>query len=138
VKALITGLISKFNAGGDFYDDVSGRLFYGSAPDGVEWPYAIVFSVSDVTDDVFNKEGREVYIQFSLFSNASSPAEIMDMETDLSAMFRDEEFTVSGWDVINMARINSSGPIYYMADVEAGTGFYWQTDVDYMIIKKAN
>jgi hypothetical protein len=76
---------------------------------------------------------KEVYIQFSLFSNSASPAEIMDMETDLSAMFKNVTFSVTGWIVVNMARINSSGPIYYMADVEAGTGFYWQTDCDFKI-----
>ena len=136
MKATITGLMTLFNAGGSFYNDVAGRLFYSQAPDEVELPYAIFFSVSDVSDDVFAKDGAEVYIQFSLFSGASSPGEIMDMETHLSTMFKDVSFTVTGWTLVNMKRVQSSGPIYNMADVEAGTGFYWQTDVDFVISKQ--
>jgi CRISPR/Cas system-associated endoribonuclease Cas2 len=96
-------------------------------------PYGIFFFVSDVNDDAFAKQEKEVYVQFSLFSGDSSPAAILKMDLDLTAMFKDKTFSVTGWTVINMKRVQGSGPIYNPADVEAGTGFYWQTDVDFIV-----
>lgn len=138
MKALITGLMTTFNAapGGvhnDFWTDIDGRLFFGSAPAGTELPYAIFFPVSDVNEDVFAKDGKEVYLQFSLFSGESSPAEILDMDTHLSALFKDVTFSVTGWTVANMKRVQGSGPINVEADVEDATGNYWQTDVDFTV-----
>jgi hypothetical protein len=136
VKAIITGLMALFNAGGAFYNDVAGRLFFGSAPDGTnlsDGPYAIFFPVSDTDNDTFTDAMRDVYIQFSLFSGASSPAEIMDMDTHLSTMFKDVEFLATGYTMVIMERVQSNGPNSNPADVESGTGFYWQMDVDYQI-----
>jgi hypothetical protein len=145
VKALITGLMTFFNAapGGvhnSFWTDVGGRLYFVEAPQGTnlsDGPYATFFPISDVNDDVFTKEGKEVYVQFSLFSGSSSAAEILDMDTHLSALFKDKVFTVPGtpapWTVVVMRRVQGSGPINVPADTEAGTGRYWQTDVDFTI-----
>jgi hypothetical protein len=136
MKAIITGIMTLFNAGGSFYNDVSGRLYYGQAPDDTslsDGPYAIFFPVSDVDDDTFTDTMKEFYIQFSLFSGESSPATIMDMDKDLTSMFKNKTFSATGWTVINMKRVNGSGPLYNAADVEAGTGFYWQSDIDYII-----
>lgn len=136
MKEIITGLMTLFNAGGSFYNDIGGRLFYGQAPEGTnlaDGPYAIFFPVSDVDDDTFTENMKEIYIQFSLFSGDSSPATIMDMDTHLTTLFKDKVFTVSGWTVVTMRRISGNGPIYNSADVEPGTGFYWQTDVDFTV-----
>ena len=136
MKNLITGLMTLFNASNSFNTDIGGRLYFGQAPEGTDLangPYAIFFPVSDVDDDTFTENQKEVYLQFSLFSGASSPAEILDMDTHLTALFKDKVFTVSGWTVVTMRRISGSGPLYNSADVEAGTGFYWQTDVDFTI-----
>jgi CRISPR/Cas system-associated endoribonuclease Cas2 len=133
MDALRIGIFSLFTAASDLYADLSGRLYFGSAPEGVGVPYGIFFFVSDVNDDAFAKQEKEVYVQFSLFSGDSSPAAILKMDLDLTAMFKDKTFSVTGWTVINMKRVQGSGPIYNPADVEAGTGFYWQTDVDFIV-----
>lgn len=138
MKATITGLMALFNAGGDFYNDVSGRLFHGEAPEGVEYPYAVFFIISDTDDDTFSEELQDIYIQFSLFSGASSSAEILDMNTHLKTMFNKTQFAVTGNTVIIMNRLQTNGPTYTPADVVAGTGFYWQTDVDYEIHVQKN
>ena len=136
MDALRTGIYALFNAGGDFYNDVSGRLFFGSAPGGTnlsEGPYGIYFFVTDNPDDVFAKEGKEIYVQFSLFSGDSSPATILAMALHLEALLKDKIFAVTGWTVQNTFLQQASGPIDVEADVEAGTGRYWQTDVDFLI-----
>ena len=140
MDALRTGIMTLFNAGGDFYNDIPGRLFFGDAPEGTnlsEGEYAIFFFVSDNPDDVFAKEGKEVYVQFSLFSGDSSPATILAMALHLEAMLKDKTFTgVTGWTVQNTFLQQTNGPINVKADVEAGTGRYWQTDVDYQVVLK--
>jgi hypothetical protein len=139
MDALRIGIMTLFNAGGTFYNDIPGRLFFGDAPEGTnlsEGAYAIFFIVSDNPDDVFAKEGKEVYVQFSLFSGDSSPATILAMALHLEAMLKDKTFTVTGWTVQNTFLQQTSGPIYNSADVEAGTGFYWQTDIDYQVVLK--
>ncbi len=137
MDALRLGLMTLFNAGGDFYNDIPGRLFYGDAPEGTnlsEGPYAIFFYVSDVDEDTFTENMKEVYVQFSLFSGDSSPAAILAMDTHLTAMFKDKTFAVTGWTVVIMKRVQGSGPINVPADVDAGTGRYWQFDVDFTVM----
>ena len=138
MNALRTGIFSLFTASSDFYTDIGGRLFYAAAPDGAELPYAVYFFVSDVDEDSFTENMKEVYVQFSLFSGDSSPSNILLMDTHLTAMFKDKIFTVTGWTVVTMRRISGSGPIYNAAYVEAGTGFYWQTDVDCTVLLNKN
>ena len=134
MDALRTGIYTIFNTTNDFNTDVSGRLFFGAAPDGMEMPYAIFFYVSDVDEDTFTENMKEVYVQFSLFSGDSSPANILKADKDLTALFKDTIFTVTGWTVVTMRRISGSGPINVPADTEAGTGKYWQFDSDYTIL----
>jgi len=138
MRAVTTGLMSLFNAapGGvnnSFWTDINGRLFDTEAPDTTELPFAVYFIVSDVNEDTFTEEIHEVYLQFSLFSDKSSSAEIKDMETHLATMLKDKVFTVSGWTVVTTRRVMANGPQVNPADVEAGTGRYWQTDVDYTL-----
>lgn len=143
LDAVRTGLMTFFTeapgGGGDhndFYNDIAGRLFFGSAPEGTnlsEGAYALFFFSNDNPDDVFAKEGKEVYVQFSLFSGDSSPATILAMALHLEALLKDKTFTVTGWTVQNTFLLQAIGPIYNSADVEAGTGFYLQTDIDFRV-----
>jgi hypothetical protein len=146
MDALRTGIMSVFTAapGGvnnDLYVALNGRLFYGDAPAGIslsDGPYGIFFFVSDTPDDVFAKDGKEDYVQFSFFSGASSPAEILDLDLHLTALFKDKSFTVTGWTVVNMKRVQGNGPTNISADVEDATGNYWQYDIDYVVNRQAS
>ncbi len=137
MDALRIGIFNLFTAGGSFFDAVNGRLFFGDAPEGTnlqDGPYAIFFYVSDVDEDTFSENMKEVYVQFSLFSGDSSPAAILAMDTYLTTMFKDRVFDVAGWTVVVMRRVQGSGPINVPADVDAGTGRYWQFDSDYTVL----
>jgi hypothetical protein len=136
MKNTITGLMTLFNSGGTFYNDVAGRLFYSVAPAGTtlsDGPYAVFFVVSNVDDDTFSENQATLYIQFSLYSGTSSPAEILDMDTHLTAMLKDKTFAVSGATVVHSHRLQGNGPTWTKADMELGTEGYWSLDVDYEI-----
>jgi len=137
MNAVRLGIQTVFNTTNDFNTDVSGRLFFGAAPDETnlqEGPYAIYFIVSDTDQDNFSDNMRELYLQFSLFSGASSPATILAMDTHLTTLFKDTVFTVTGWTVVIMKRVQGNGPYWTPAETETGTPGYWQTDIDFTIL----
>jgi hypothetical protein len=138
MKEITTGLFALFNEKvgsyyNDFYTAVNGRLYDTMAPDGTPMPFAVYFIISDVDVDTFSENMKEVYIQFSLFSDASSSAEIKDMDTALTAMLKDQVFAITGWTVDVMKRVMGNGPMVTQADEAAGTGRFWQTDVDFVL-----
>jgi len=53
-----------------FYTAISGRLFYGEAPQGTTAPYA-VYSGSAVPEDTFDAEIDDFSIQFNLFADSA-------------------------------------------------------------------
>lgn len=140
-----TGIMTRFNAldgsgnHNDLWNDVNGQMYgEGEVPEGTPPPYITILSVSDNNEDTFTEEGVEQYIQFSLFSGSSSKAEVKRMDKHLTALFKDKTFAVTGWTVVVMRRVQGSGPISVPADVEAGTGGYWQLDADYTITLNKN
>lgn len=137
MKNLTTALYTLFSATvagahNSFYTAIGGRLYDTMAPDGAEMPCAAYMIISDTDDDSFSENLREVYIQFSLFSNSPSSGEVKDMETYLATMLKDKIFTVTGWDVITTRRIQGNGPYIVPADETTGTGRHWQMDVDFI------
>jgi hypothetical protein len=136
MKNTIQGLFTLFNAGNTFNTAISGRMYYSIAPAGTtlaDGPYAIVFVVSNVDNDTFTENQNDIYLQFSLYSGLSSPAEILDMETYLTAMLKDKTFAVSGATVVTTQRLQSNGPTWTPADLETGKEGYWSTDVDFCV-----
>jgi hypothetical protein len=142
-KYLRRGIMTHFNAvpGGahnDFWNDVNGRLFHKKAPSGTslaDGPYAVFFSVSDNDDgDTFTEDIKEQYVQFSLFTGPDQDDLIDDMDVHLTVLFKDKTFTVTGWTVVIMRRVQGNGPIDVEADTETGEGAYTQMDVDYTIL----
>lgn len=102
---LLTSILSKITTGpSSFYTDISGRVYLDRAPDDVVFPYCIILIISDIPDNVFDKEGEEVTIQFSLFSESSSIAELSTMYTDLKTLFDDVKLTVTSNTMFIMQR----------------------------------
>jgi len=93
LKNLLTSIYSKFS-GSAFSTDVGGRIYLDEAPSGCEFPYCVYSIVSGVPDDVFNKKGRDVLIQFSLFSSSSGATEITTMYNDLHSLLDDQSLTI--------------------------------------------
>jgi hypothetical protein len=96
---LLTAIFGKF-ANSSFSNDVGGRIFLDETPTGTEFPYCVYFIVTATPDNAFQKKGKEILIQFSLFSSSQSAAEITGMYDDLIALF-DECTLTSGLNFIN-------------------------------------
>ena len=138
MKNLFTAITTLFTAapGGvnnDFFNDIGGRLFEGQAPEGSEFPYAVMMLISDVPADTFKDDLEDVQIQFSLFSSASSSGEIHDMFTDLKTLLDDCSLTITGNTLIWMRRLQANLMVEENTTVQ-GTKNFWHYAVDYSIM----
>jgi hypothetical protein len=102
---LLTAIISK-TSGSAFSTDVGGRIFADDAPQNIEYPYAVFFIVAGNPDDVFAKKGRDILLQFSLFSASSGLTEITTMYNDLHSLFDDCSLTITSNTLIWMHEVN--------------------------------
>ena len=112
---------------------IGGRLYKLRAPQGTALPYVIFFVVSDVYTPTFTEDMEQVIIQFSIFSEASGTTEIEDIYDKLKLVYDNQTFAPTGNKVVIMTRQNAtltSGE----ADMEAGTGEYFQYDIDYEVL----
>ena len=101
MNAVLSAIMTKIS-GSTFETDVGGRVFLDRAPDGTPFPYCIFFIVSNIPDDVFNKNGRNLLIQFSLFSSSSGGTEITTMYDDLHSLLNNDTLAVTGSTLIWM------------------------------------
>lgn len=134
MKNFYTALMTKFNLGGDFYDDIGGRMYQGEAPERATYPYCVFSHISNTQEDVFKNKIDDIVIQFSIFSEKSSSTEVHDAMTDLKAMFDDCILTVSGGTVICLYRL-SDGPLMRQeVTTQSGVQMIWHYPVDYNVI----
>lgn len=136
MKALTTKIYSLMS-GTTLDTAIGGRMYKNRAPQGAPLPYIVFFVVSDVYTPTFTEDIEQVIIQFSIFSESSGTTEIEDIYDKLKLVYDNQTFSPTGNTVIIMTRQNAtltSGE----ADVAAGTGEYFQYDVDYEAIMSKN
>lgn len=136
---LLTAIRTKIS-GSALSSDVGDRIFADEYPPSYGapvFPYVIYFIVSDVPDNVFNKTGEEVLLQFSLFSSAEGLTEITTMFTDLKALFDDAQLTVTSSTMIVMKRENLTTMVEEI-ETTAGTQKVKHWAVDYSIQLQAS
>ena len=93
---LLQALMTKIS-GSAFSSDVGGRVYLDAVPADempATFPYCAFFIVSGTPDDVFAKKGRDILIQFSLFSVSAGAAEITTMYNDLHSLLDECSFTI--------------------------------------------
>lgn len=95
MKNLLTALYTKLS-GSALFNDTGGRIFTDQAPEGVDFPYVVVFIVSSVQDKTFTEVFTDTVIQFSLFSASESVLEITTMYADLKALLDDCSLSITG------------------------------------------
>ena len=132
MKALTTAIFGRL-AGTTLATAIGSRMYKNRAPQGVVAPYIVFFVVSDVYTPTFSEDIEQVILQFSIFSEASGTTEIEDIYDKLKLVYDNQTFAPTGNTVWIMTRQNAtltSGE----ADVAAGTGEYFQYDVDYEVV----
>ena len=136
MKNLATALYAKI-AGSAFSTSIGGRLYQARAPQGVTWPYAVFYIIHDRPDNTFQENLEDALVQFSLFSKAPETTEIEDIVTNLKALYDNCLLAITGNTHIMMNR-QGANLTSVPADTEAGTGEYWQYDVDFEVIMQRN
>lgn len=102
MNALITGIFSLYNAGGDLKTNLTGGLFYELAPAGTSLPYATFFIVTGRPEDYFTEQHEIVTVQFDIF--AATNASRKSLYGYMTALYDDSAPTATGYTTIIMER----------------------------------
>ena len=138
MKNFYTALMTYFNAapGGvhnAFYTDIGGRLYHGDAPDRTTYPYCVIFHIVDTQMDTFKTKMDQVVIQFSIFSDKSSPIEVHDAMTHLKSLFDDCTLSISGGTLVYFFHI-SDGLMREEVTTVSAEQVIWHFHCDYNAI----
>ncbi len=130
---LFTAIETKIS-GSILFNDVGGRIWLDKVPDNeqpVTFPYVLYFIVSGVPDDVFAKKGRNILIQFSIFSVDRGKTEITTIYNDLHTLFDDCSLTITSNTLIWMHETNVT-PMQDDTIISNGIlgGTHWAVDFE--------
>lgn len=93
-----------------FYTAISGRQYFGEAPQGATFPYC-AWGFVDKTDLInFTSDKNKVILQFDIVSNSSTSEEIGNLETYLKALYHRSSPTITGYRVVHMRWNTDRGP----------------------------
>ncbi len=115
------------------YTDLGGRLFNTFAPQGTQYPYAVFQLVSDVPEWTFTEDLEDVILQFNIFDNGESSANVCQYFTDLDALYHQCILTLSNYDCLYMFR-----EISHLLRHDEPEGGVWQYLVQYRILLQEN
>ena len=125
MKALFDAIYTLFAAGGDFYDDMGGRLYLYEQPQGATYPLCVYTLVSDAPEFYFrSKEWEDIDIQFNIYTKESSADNILDYYEHLKTMFDNAALSVTGWSKVGFTRTLA----LLLRDPDDGT---WQHTTQY-------
>lgn len=106
MKSLFQGIFTRFNSvdGQTLKTLLSGRLYNTFAPQGADFPLAVVSLVSDVPDGTFTEDWENTLLQFSVYSLSTSAVEVCDIFDELKALYDYCPLTVAGYQTLYMRR----------------------------------
>jgi len=117
----------------DIYNNCGGRVYQDTA-DSSDTPYLVYSIVSDVPDNVFQKTGESVLMQFDLFSARSAgKAEITTMYADLIALLDDCTLTITGKNCVQFQRQNTVTMVEDTSALQDGSSLLMHFSIDYEI-----
>lgn len=113
------------------YNDVGGRVYYDTA-DSNDTPYIVYSIVSGVPDNVFQKTGEFVLLQFDLFSALSAgKLEITTMYADLTTLLDDCTLIITGKNCVLFQRQNTVTMVEDLSALQDGSSICLHWAVDY-------
>ena len=119
------------------YNDVGGRCYYDTA-DSNDTPYIVYSIVSGVPDNVFQKTGESVLMQFDLFSALSAgKTQITTMYADLTTLLDDCTLTITGKNCVQFQRQNLVTFVEDLSALQDGSNLQIHWAVDYEIVYQA-
>jgi hypothetical protein len=118
----------------NIYNDCGGRVYRDTA-DTADMPYLVYSIVSGVPDNVFQKTGESVLIQFDLFSAMTSGrVEITTMYTDLTTLLDDCVLTITGKNCVQFQRQNLVTMVEDNSSLQDGSSLLFHWVIDYEIV----
>jgi hypothetical protein len=113
------------------YWSLGGRCYYDTA-DSDDLPRLVYSIVSGVPDNVFQKTGESILIQFDLFSALSAgKTQITTMYTDLTTLFDDCTLTITGKNCVLFQRQNTVTMVEDLSALQDGSSIALHWAVDY-------
>jgi hypothetical protein len=135
-------IMAKFNAidgdgnHNDYWNSIQGRLYFGRAEEGSDYPYSVYYITSHTPDRTFTEDMRDLLVQFSHFSaNKSSSIEVETINAYCNNLFDEcAPFEITGATLIWMKFNQSQGamPEDFITPTSDG-GWHCPTDYDVKI-----
>lgn len=111
--------------------NLSNPLFSYKKEDGQEMPYAVYQMVSDVPQYTFDTVHEEFNVQFNLYSDSNSQAEVSTFFNQLKSLYDDCKLSVDGYRSVRMERTLA----LLVNDLKRNA---WQYTVQYRILLERN
>jgi hypothetical protein len=102
---LLTAIYGK-TSGSALSTYVGGRIYLDEVRQDIALPYVVFFIVSGMPDKTFTEHYTDTMIQFSLFSDDESGAEIQTMYANLKTLFDECALTITGSTLVWMRESN--------------------------------
>ena len=116
---------------------IGNRMFKGQAPEGTDYPYVVYQVVTNVPDHDFSNDYENTIVQFSIFSSASGTTEVENCYTDLKTLYDEQDFSVTGSDLVWMRRSNAN---FIVEDhtTSTGTQRVWAWHIEFQVLTSLN
>ncbi len=138
MKDLITAIDTKLT-GSALSTNVGGRVFFGLAPQGAEYPYIVILNIPDAPMRIWGDIFENFQIQFSLFSISESVAEISTMYENLKVLFDETALTIAGSTHIWTKRLGTPATMVEDHTTPGGSGDsmsqvrHWAVDYNILV-----
>ena len=102
MKDFLTGLWTyiQTTSASSFYNGIGGRIYYGSAPSGTQFPYSALNIDSNTHDWQFKTDYEEPVVLLNIFSDDPDGSEVLDLELKARDAFDEANFTVTNHTLI--------------------------------------
>ena len=109
LENLMTAIYSKATGNAAFNTAMGGRIYQEQARTAngtpvTTYPYAVFKHISDYPKYTFTSDYADVLIQWSLYDNSPSPANMQTYITKLQSAFDDTSLSITGWTLIRVSR----------------------------------
>lgn len=127
MKALWTAIINR-SSGSTFSSNVGKRIYAGQAPQKTSFPFCVFHQLPGEVEYVSRARYETIPIQFSIYTQESSPSNIGTYADNLKSRFDDCTLAVSGYHFGKMERQN---PGVILPDQKEGI---WHYAIDYDVL----
>ena len=104
MQVLFEGIWNKYDGDTTGLKTVITGLHPNEAPQESAYPYGVYYLISDVPSWTFDKDFEEYLIQFNLFDDDSSSADVNTAELSLTTLYDWTTLTSSGYTNVYMKR----------------------------------